>query len=44
MASLFGDLVKDEDGDTQVVADYESEVESEGDYDDEGEVVEESAE
>lgn len=42
MASLFGDLVKDEDGDTQVVADYESEVESEGDYDDEDEVVEES--
>jgi SNF2 family DNA or RNA helicase len=44
MASLFGDLVKDEDGDTQVVADYESEVESEGDYEDEDEVVEESAE
>ncbi|KFY43882.1 hypothetical protein V495_03733 [Pseudogymnoascus sp. VKM F-4514 (FW-929)] len=44
MASLFGNLVKDEDGNTQVVPDYESEMESEGDYEDEDQVVEESAE
>ncbi|KFY34561.1 hypothetical protein V494_06643 [Pseudogymnoascus sp. VKM F-4513 (FW-928)] len=40
MASLFGELVKDEDGITQVVADYESEEESEGDYEDEEQDVE----
>lgn len=35
MASLFGNLVKDDDGYTQVVSDYESEEESDGDDDDE---------
>ncbi|ELR09194.1 hypothetical protein VC83_05559 [Pseudogymnoascus destructans] len=44
MASLFGHLVKGDDGITQVVADYESEAESDGDYEDEGQVAEESAE
>lgn len=44
MASLFGDLVKDDDGITQVVPDYESEEESDGDYEDEDQVAEESAE
>jgi hypothetical protein len=44
MASLFGHLVKGDDGITQVVADYESEAESDGDYEDEGQVAEEIAE
>ncbi|OBT72359.1 hypothetical protein VF21_07500 [Pseudogymnoascus sp. 05NY08] len=44
MASLFGNLEKDDDGHTQVVPDYESEEESDGDYEDEDQVVEESAE
>lgn len=44
MASLFGDLVKDDDGITQVVPDYESEEESDGDYEDEDQVAEESTE
>jgi hypothetical protein len=44
MASLFGHLVKGDDGVTQVVADYEDEAESDGDYEDEGQVVEENAE
>ncbi|KFY84973.1 hypothetical protein V500_08836 [Pseudogymnoascus sp. VKM F-4518 (FW-2643)] len=43
MASLFGDLVKDDDGKTQVVADYESGEESDRDCEDEDQVVEESA-
>lgn len=43
MASLFGDLVKDDNGITQVVSDYESEVESDGDPEDDVQVVEESA-
>ncbi|KFY17587.1 hypothetical protein V492_00568 [Pseudogymnoascus sp. VKM F-4246] len=44
MASLFGDLVKDDNGITQVVPDYESEEEIDEGPDDEDEAVEESAE
>jgi hypothetical protein len=44
IASLFGRLVKDGDGVTQVESDYGSEEESDGEYEDDDQVGEESAE
>ena len=43
VASLFGHLVKGDDGIAQVLPDYDSEEESEGDYEGDDQVNEESA-